>query len=78
MRVEIVRGRSAAAIAADGRHKFDPTTGEDELAFANASLVPTATPDRDPKNPASWGKIAATRIVPAAQAEVQALPRQYA
>src|SRR6266576_3614399 len=38
-------------------HKFDPTTGEDELAFANASLVPTATADRDPKNPASWGKI---------------------
>ena len=38
-------------------HKFDPTTGEDELAFANASLVPTATADRDPRNPASWGKI---------------------
>jgi len=28
-----------------------------ELAFANASLVPAATADRDPKNPASWGKI---------------------
>src|SRR5712691_5886276 len=38
-------------------HKFDPTTGEDELAFANASLVPAANADRDPKNPASWGKI---------------------
>jgi len=44
-------------------HKLDPTTGEDEMAFANASLVPSATPgrdvspSRDPKNPASWGKV---------------------
>ena len=38
-------------------HKFDPNTGEDELAFAGASLVPAATADRDPKNPASWGKV---------------------
>jgi preprotein translocase subunit SecA len=38
-------------------HKFDPNTGEDELAFAGASLVPAATIDRDPKNPASWGKV---------------------
>jgi preprotein translocase subunit SecA len=38
-------------------HKFDPNTGEDELAFAGASLVPAATVDRDPKNPASWGKV---------------------
>src|ERR1700742_661146 len=39
-------------------HKFDPNTGEDEMAFANASLVPT-TPaaNRDPKNPATWGKV---------------------
>ena len=32
-------------------------TGEDELAFANASLVPTATANRDPKNSATWGKV---------------------
>jgi preprotein translocase subunit SecA len=38
-------------------HKFDPNTGEDELAFAGASLAPAATADRDPKNPASWGKV---------------------
>ena len=38
-------------------HKFDPNTGEDELAFAGASLVPAATAARDPKNPASWGKV---------------------
>src|ERR1700710_1973830 len=39
-------------------HKFDPNTGEDEMAFASASLVPeTVAADRDPKNPASWGKV---------------------
>jgi preprotein translocase subunit SecA len=39
-------------------HKLDPNTGEDEMAFANVSLVPqTAAADRDPKNPASWGKV---------------------
>jgi preprotein translocase subunit SecA len=38
-------------------HKFDPNTGEDELAFAGVSLVPAATAARDPKNPASWGKV---------------------
>ncbi|HEY3680788.1 MAG TPA: SEC-C metal-binding domain-containing protein, partial [Bradyrhizobium sp.] len=38
-------------------HKFDPNTGEDELAFANASLVPAASANRDPKNPATWGKV---------------------
>src|SRR5882762_1851016 len=44
-------------------HKFNPNTGEDEMAFAQAnfaqaSLVPaTAAADRDPKNPASWGKV---------------------
>jgi preprotein translocase subunit SecA len=42
-------------------HKFDPNTGEDELAYANASLAPSGAAadavDRDPKNPESWGKI---------------------
>jgi len=39
-------------------HKFDPNTGEDEMAYANVSLVPAAAvADRDPKNPSSWGKV---------------------
>ncbi|WP_407149250.1 preprotein translocase subunit SecA [Bradyrhizobium sp. ORS 86] len=49
-------------------HKLDPNTGEDEMAFAQAnfaqanfaqaSLVPkTPAADRDPNNPASWGKV---------------------
>ncbi len=60
MRVEIVPPEDQQpALPAMEAHKFDPTTGEDELAFANASLVPAATAgvERDPKNPASWGKV---------------------
>jgi preprotein translocase subunit SecA len=41
-------------------HKVNPDTGEDEMAFANASLVPQqagAAAQRDPNNPASWGKV---------------------
>jgi preprotein translocase subunit SecA len=57
MRVEIVPPEEQPALPAMEAHKLDPTTGEDEMAFANASLVPAAGADRDPKNPASWGKI---------------------
>src|SRR5476649_1065934 len=57
MRVEIVPPDEQPALPAMEAHKFDPNTGEDELAFASASLVPAATADRDPKNPASWGKV---------------------
>jgi preprotein translocase subunit SecA len=57
MRVEIVPPEEQPALPHMEAHKLDPNTGEDELAFANASLVPMATADRDPKNPASWGKI---------------------
>ena len=62
MRVEIVPPEDQQPVLPQMEaHKFDPNTGEDELAFANASLVPAAaagaTADRDPKNPASWGKI---------------------
>jgi preprotein translocase subunit SecA len=42
-------------------HKYDPNTGEDELAFAKASLVPAMANGngaaRDPQNPATWGKV---------------------
>jgi preprotein translocase subunit SecA len=58
MRVEIVPPEEQQpALPAMEAHKLNPNTGEDEMAFASASLVPAATPDRDPKNPASWGKI---------------------
>jgi preprotein translocase subunit SecA len=41
-------------------HKINPDTGEDEMAFAGASLVPAnggAAVQRDPQNPGSWGKV---------------------
>jgi preprotein translocase subunit SecA len=59
MRVEIIPPEEQAPVLpAMEAHKFDPNTGEDEMAFANVSLVPaTASVDRDPKDPASWGKV---------------------
>jgi preprotein translocase subunit SecA len=58
MRVEIVPPEEQRPVLpAMEAHKFDPNTGEDALAFANASLVPAPTANRDPKNPASWGKV---------------------
>ncbi len=44
-------------------HHTDPNTGEDEMALADASLVPAmaggaaAAAQRDPNNPTSWGKV---------------------
>ena len=61
MRVEIVPPEEQQPVLpAMEVHKFDPNTGEDEMAFADASLVPAAAAAavaRDPNNPASWGKI---------------------
>ncbi|TYL87249.1 preprotein translocase subunit SecA [Bradyrhizobium rifense] len=60
MRVEIVPPEQEAPVLPQMEaHKFDPNTGEDEMAVANVSLAPQATDAalRDPKNPASWGKI---------------------
>jgi preprotein translocase subunit SecA len=59
MRVEIVPPEEQQpALPPMEAHKLDPNTGEDEMAFAGASLVPaTAAADRDPNNPASWGKL---------------------
>src|SRR5436853_455136 len=57
MRVEIVPPEEQQpALPPMEAHKLNPDTGEDEMAFANASLVPqVSAADRDPKNPASWG-----------------------
>src|SRR3984885_14368419 len=58
MRVEIVPPEEQQPVLpAVEAHKFDPNTGEDALALASASLVPAATANRDPKNPATWGKV---------------------
>lgn len=59
MRVEIIPPEEQQPVLpAMEVHKLDPNTGEDEMSFASASLVPKAAPsDRDPNNPASWGKV---------------------
>jgi preprotein translocase subunit SecA len=61
MRVEIVPPEEQQPVLpAMEAHKFDPNTGEDEMAFANVSLAPAPNANaasRDPKNPSSWGKV---------------------
>jgi preprotein translocase subunit SecA len=61
MRVEIVPPEEQQPVLPPMQAShLDPNTGEDELAFAQASLVPQANAGavgRDPKNPASWGKV---------------------
>ena len=61
MRVEIVPPEEQQPVLpVMEAHKFDPNTGEDAMAFANVSLAPAPNANaasRDPKNPASWGKI---------------------
>ncbi|WFU25303.1 preprotein translocase subunit SecA [Bradyrhizobium sp. CB1717] len=60
MRVEIVPPeQEAPVLPAMEAHKFDPNTGEDEMALASVTLGAQATDAalRDPKNPASWGKV---------------------
>jgi preprotein translocase subunit SecA len=61
MRVEIIPPEEQAPVLPTMEaHKLNPDTGEDEMAFANASLVPqanAAAAARDPKNPQSWGKV---------------------
>jgi preprotein translocase subunit SecA len=61
MRVEIVPPEEQQPVLpVMEAHKFDPNTGEDEMAFANVSLAPAPNANaasRDPNNPSSWGKI---------------------
>ncbi|MGJ4901805.1 preprotein translocase subunit SecA [Bradyrhizobium sp. HKCCYLS2058] len=64
MRVEIVPPEEQQQVLPPMQaHHADPNTGEDEMAFANVSLVPSsgAAPvpaeARNPNDPATWGKI---------------------
>ena len=70
MRVEIVPPEEQQPVLpAMEAHKFDPNTGEDEMAFAQASLVPAYS--RRPRSEESrdaGARSAATRIAPAAAA----------
>jgi len=68
MRVEIVPPDEPPQQMPIEAHKLDPTTGEDEMAFANVSMVPAANAavaaERDPKNPATWGKVGRNEACP--------------
>jgi preprotein translocase subunit SecA len=67
MRVEIVRQEQpqepAPSLPYMEAHKLDPATGEDEMALASAGMQPLArqgngaAPERNPKDPTSWGKV---------------------
>lgn len=49
-------------------HKIDPVTGEDEMSYADATLSPAGAGAtqvaRDPKNPATWGKVGRNEVCP--------------
>ena len=70
MRVEIVPPEEQQpALPPMEAHKFDPNTGEDEMAFASASLVPGRPPPAAiPRTRRAGARSAATRIAPAAPA----------
>ncbi|MBN9581695.1 MAG: preprotein translocase subunit SecA [Afipia sp.] len=58
MRVEVVsQQEQALELPQMEAHKLDPNTGEDEMAFAQAALAPVPAAQRDPQDPATWGKI---------------------
>jgi preprotein translocase subunit SecA len=65
MRVEIVQQPpdEQQSLPYMEAHKVDPSTGEDEMSFASASLAPafagngTVVADRDPNDPTTWGKV---------------------
>jgi preprotein translocase subunit SecA len=60
MRVEIVPPDVAPELPVMEAHKMDPTTGEDEMAYANVSLATAVDENavvRDPEKPETWGKV---------------------
>jgi preprotein translocase subunit SecA len=74
MRVEIVQSPpppEATELPFMQAHHIDPSTGEDELAMADAPLVPamagngtSRAAQRDPNDPTSWGKVGRNESCP--------------
>jgi preprotein translocase subunit SecA len=75
MRVEIVQqppAEETSKLPYMEAHKVDPATGEDELAPAlapmlagNGGPMPSgAQVERNPNNPASWGKVGRNEVCP--------------
>ncbi|CAM5521450.1 Protein translocase subunit SecA OS=Afipia felis OX=1035 GN=secA PE=3 SV=1 [Afipia felis] len=59
MRVEIVPPDEQPTMPVMEAHKLDPDTGEDEVARVQTAMAAAPVPasQRDPGNPATWGKI---------------------
>ncbi|MFZ2099739.1 MAG: preprotein translocase subunit SecA [Oricola sp.] len=73
MRVEIVREQADAPppeLPTMAAHHTDPTTGEDEFAASDGgygvalAAGQVAAEDRDPKDPATWGKVGRNEACP--------------
>jgi preprotein translocase subunit SecA len=74
MRVEIVQSPpppEATELPFMQAHHIDPSTGEDELAMADAPLVPamagngtSRAAQRNPNDPTSWGKVGRNEACP--------------
>src|SRR5579871_46056 len=65
MRVEIVPPEQPQQLPPMEAHKLDPVTGEDEVSFADMAVSPPTVPaDRDPNDPASWGKVGRNETCP--------------
>ena len=75
MRVEIVQQQpeeQAQQLPYMEAHKVDPSTGEDEMALAGAPMTAaavaggdtTAVAERNPKDPATWGKVGRNEVCP--------------
>jgi preprotein translocase subunit SecA len=57
VRVEIVPPEEQPELPPMEAHKFDPNTGEDEVAHARTALAPVPAAQRNPTDPATWGKV---------------------
>src|SRR5882757_1342249 len=76
MRLEIVQGPPADQqqnLPYMEAHKVDPSTGDDEMAYADSALAPTfpgmlAAPqrsaERNTNDPTSWGKVGRNEVCP--------------
>jgi preprotein translocase subunit SecA len=74
MRLEIVNSPPASdpQLPYMETHKVDPSTGEDEMAYADAGFAPALAGGngtvraaaRNPNDPTSWGKVGRNEVCP--------------
>jgi preprotein translocase subunit SecA len=73
MRIEVVTQPPPEELPYMEAHKVDPSTGDDELAYANVPLQPAFAgngngngggAERNPRDPTSWGKVGRNEVCP--------------